>query len=109
MGLGDVTDSVKEELDEWDDEDLKDLADDLDEYLDQVKNLRRVVVNLDSRMEDISENMESVEKRTRVIEAAIGVEDNDYVVLTKDEYDEMSEGGGSATDTTDDSTSSWNA
>lgn len=60
MGLDDITKDAKEELEQYDDDDLKELEELIEEYIEKVDMLNRVMVNMDKRMESINDDLDTV-------------------------------------------------
>lgn len=60
MALDDLTDEVKKELEEWDEDDLDELAENITRYTEKVESLRKVMVNMDSRLEEVNQDLKVV-------------------------------------------------
>lgn len=95
MGLGDVTDKAREKMEEWDDDDLDELASDIEEAIEEYNNVRRVVLAMDSDMEEVKDRMTTIENRLSTIEEQLGVnKDDEQGFLDGDEEDGGGGGGG---------------
>ena len=101
MGLDDIAGDVKKEVEQLDDDDIEELSGDIEEYMERVDRLSNVMTNMDSRMEQIREDMASVDRRLQMMED----------VLLSEEEQEPDAGTETPTDTGDDTdaSNSWHS
>ena len=96
MGLDDIAGDAKEEIEQLDDDDIEELSGDIEEYMERVDRLSNVMVNMDSRMEQIREDMASIKRKMSMLEElAMDTDTTESETMTENTTEDGGDSGGS--------------